>query len=85
MRESSLARLFARHGAVLAIALKDGDATEALKPESPAVTTEASWTYLLGPEERPLVVFPILPPEIQAILPNAGTMHEAIPVEGEAQ
>lgn len=82
MGDTPLARLFANRTIVKSGCPADRQA----QPNSwtTPLMGEDSWDYLLGPEKRPLVVFPILPPEIQAILPKTGTPHEAIQPEGEA-
>ena len=82
MGDTPLTRLFTNRNSV-----KSGCPADGQMP-SPSWTTplmsEEVWDYLLGPEERPIVIFPIQPPEIQAILPKVGTTHEAIMVEEEA-
>lgn len=83
MFERSLVRLFARPGAILAIASKDGKVTEAPRPGCPTLTTEELLRRLQFPGERPVVVFPVLSPEIEAVLPKDGSFPGANPIAGE--
>jgi hypothetical protein len=53
-------------------------------PWTTPLTNEEYLAFLLGPGERPLVIFPVTPPEIEAILPKNCIMHKAGTVEGGA-